>query len=491
MSASTQTTTMPDLAQFEHFYLMGIKGVAMTSLAQILKQLGKQVRGSDVVQDFVTQPLLDKLNLEIDQDFNQPLPAATDCLIYTSAHRGCHNPQVKQALAKSIPAISQAQALAYFFNQKQGIAVCGVGGKSTVSAMITWILTQAKLNPSYSVGVGKIMGLDWTGRFEPKSKFFVAEADEYVTDPSCTQPDKITPRFSFLKPSVTVCTNLKFDHPDVYQDLNHTKQVFYDFFKQIKPHGSLIFNADNKDLVRLAQQLKTERPDITLVSYGENQQANFRLINQQIKPQTNLGQILVPQDKKGAKKYELSLPIPGKFNLLNALAAVTTVASLDPAIESLTALETFHSTKRRFEKIGQKRGVTYYDDYAHHPHELKAMIQAIYNWHPKKRVVVAFQPHTYSRTKQLLPKFINAFAQAKEVLLLDIFSSAREKYDPTVSSDLLAQKIKVKYPQKKVQNLKTIQSLADFCSHQLNSGDILITLGAGDIYLVHDIIGNH
>lgn len=457
---------------------MGIKGVAMTSIAQILLDAGKQVSGCDVSGEFVTQEILDSTQLQIDNGFVHSLPANIDCVIYTSAHGGPKNPIVIQAKERGIATFSQAEALAYFFNQKEGIAVCGVGGKSTVSAMITWILDQLDLQPSFSVGVGKIIGMNNTGRWNPKSNLFVSEADEYVIDPACcNNENEMIPRFSFLEPKITVCTNLDFDHPDVYNSIEHTQLVFLNFFKQIKENGSLVFNADSQELLEVIKNLSQS----SKVSFGKNETADARLISSTVINQKNIGAI-----EYNGQKFELTLNIPGEFNLMNALAACLAVekAGVDFA-QAIRAISTFKGTQRRFEFIGQKNGVYYYDDYAHHPHEILETIKAIKQWHPDKRRVVAFQPHTFSRTKQLFNEFVDSLSTADELVLLKIFPSAREVFDSTVSSAMLADTIKERFPNTKVNYLDEVEQLETFCKEQLSQEDVLLTVGAGDIYEVH------
>lgn len=506
-----------DLLEYNHFYLMGIKGVAMTSFAQILVQAGKTVRGSDVEEEFVTQKQLNKLEIKIDIGFDQPLPPAVDCLIYSAAHGGPKNPQVQAAIQAGIPAFSQAQALGSLFNQQQGIAVCGVGGKSTVSAMIAWVLEQVGVKPNFSVGVGDILGLGKTGQWNPDSSWFVAEADEYAIDPHAPQENRpITPRFSFLKPKLTVCTTLQYDHPDIYPNFAATKQAFADFFKQIKSGGSLIYNQDNPDLEQLIEKIKPElkAKKISLLSFGTQPSADLQLTNFKTENQTIAGSlawysgqsrknnqaagtkstqasknILTPNQTE-PEIFSVQLKIPGKFNLMNAMAAATACYAANiPFAKSLAALKKFSSTQRRFQFVAEKNGVIYIDDYAHHPHEIESTLQALSEWYPAARIVAAFQPHTFSRTKSLFAEFKTAFSLADEILLLDIFPSAREKFDPTISSDMLAEEIAQLEPGKKVVNLKTIPSLAEYCQNQLETGDVLITLGAGDIYQVHQMIG--
>ena len=464
---------MIDILNFNNFYLVGIKGVAMTSMAQLLTDADKKVTGSDVEEEFVTQEILDKLEIKIDSNFSTPLPKDTDCVIYTAAHQALENPQVKQAIDKKIPVISQAEAVALLFNQQEGIAVCGVGGKSTVSAMISWVLHDLKQDFSFSVGVGNIPGINKTGQWSPESKHFVIEADEYVIDPQAKFAAQ--PRFSFLKPQLTVCTNLKFDHPDVYKDFNHTKKTYNDFFRQIKSGGKLIVN-----MADLGHLNDISIPKLT---FGEDPRATLSLRSYQ----SQLGQTTTKFSYQN-QTYELKLQIPGKYNVINALATILALTQLeiDPK-QAADSLSSFSSTKRRFEFIGEKNGVSYYDYYAHHPLEVKAAIAALCDWYPKQRKVIAFQSHTYSRTKELFDDFIDSFADASEVVMIDIFSSAREKADHSVSSDKLCEAIYQKY-HLPAQNLKSIDRLAKYCQDHLNPGDVLITLGAGDIYQVHSLI---
>ncbi len=451
----------------------------MTSLAQLLVDAGKTVKGSDVAADFVTQEILEQLPVKIQLGFTDELPAETECVIYTAAHQAQQNPQVKQAQAKDIPTFSQAEAVAQFFNQKRGVAVCGVGGKSTTSAMLTWILEKNEQPISYSVGVGNIPQLARSGRWRPASDWFVIEADEYVVNPEAVKTGvEPIPRFSFLKPEIIVCTNLKYDHPDVYQNFAQTKDIFNDFFQKTE---TLIINHADLNLIKqtpaklltfgeVPDKKETALPDLALSNYrSQAGQTDSQFVYQ-------------------GEEYQLRLQVPGRYNVFNALAAI--LASLQLGLEpaqAIRALASFPSTQRRFEYLGEKDGVKYYDDYAHHPHELAAVIQTLNEWYPQAKKVVAFQPHTYSRTKELYDEFLPALSQAEELVLLDIFSSARETKDPSVSSQKLAQDLE-EITERKVPVLSDAEALAGFCREQLQSGDVLLTVGAGDIYQVHDLI---
>lgn len=478
-----------DLNRFSHFYLVGIKGVAMTALAQILTDAGKTVAGCDVADDFVTAEVLTHTNCHIDIGFDHPLPTEVECVIYTAAHQGQANPMVMRAQQDHIPVASHAEALAFFLNQKHGIAVCGVGGKSTTSAMIAWILSQVGLRPGYAVGVGRISGLDRTGVWNEQSPWFVAEADEYAIDPAAPQKhEPVIPRFGFMKPQVTVCTNLQYDHPDVYRDFDHTKKTFAQFFLAIKERGELVINHDNQDLVELVSSIQPflDQHEVNVWSFGEDPASSLQLLNYSASAGFTTSDI-----KYKNKVHQLKLIIPGKFNVFNALAALLACEVAGVSIDdSITALAEFRSTMRRFEYIGEKNGVRFYDDYAHHPKEVAAVIQAIQEWYPNQRVVIAFQSHTFSRTKQLFTEFVTAFTHASEVVMIDIFPSAREAFDPSVTSDQLCTAITAAHPTCQAQNFQTLDKLASYLQSSLKPGDVCLTVGAGDIYQVHDLIKN-
>lgn len=467
---------------YSHYYLVGIKGVAMTSLSQILLDAQCTVSGCDTAEDFVTKKQLDSAQIHIDTGFSHSVPAGTDCVIYTAAHQGIENPVVQNALQQNIPVFSQAEALAAFFNEKQGIAVCGVGGKSTTAAMITWILEKTGNNPSFSVGVGEIQGLDHTGCWNTTSQYFVAEADEYASNPTeIKKGAALIPRFQYLNPTYTVCTNIAYDHPDVYSSIEQTRQVFARFFEQLKPNGVLFCSEKTRS------ELQLTRTDIQCITCGAEDTADYQYrITSSKAYAAPLVQIL---DKKNNQTQQLQMLVPGPHNVMNATYAIAACATLGITIaESCKALASFASTKRRFEFMGEKNGVVFYDDYAHHPSEIAMVIATLKKWFPGKRGVIAFQSHTFSRTKQLFSEFVEVLSQADEVVMIDIFPSAREAFDETVSSDSLCEALHEKAPQLAVRNVHTLENLAEFLTHSVPKGCVCVTVGAGDIYKVHDSV---
>lgn len=453
-------------------HLVGIKGVAMTSLAQCLTDLGKEITGSDLEENFVTEDILKKLSVKMYNGFaSKNIGVKTDLVVFSGAHQGSQNTDVLTAKERGIQVLSHADALGELMKGKRGISVCGVGGKSTVSAMITWILEYAGLHPSFSIGVGNVSNLNATGHYVPTSDFFVAEADEYVKDP--TQDH--TPRFLSQFPECIVCTNIAFDHPDVYATFDDTKKAYLQFFSHLPPTGTLIINGGDAELVRLTELSsssfrrlivsKEKSADIQIGAYSTQKGITTLDI-------TMRGQV-----------HNIRLHLPGIFNQMNATYALVAASTCGVFVEKgIEALEQFTGTMRRFENKGIKKDVQYFDDYAHHPSEIQATLVALREWYPDSRIIAVFQPHTYSRTKALLNEFSQSFSQVDLVYLLDIFASAREKDDPTVHTDHLVQNIG-----EKAKNVHTIQEAARAIRETVKPRDVVITLGAGDLYHMHDL----
>ncbi len=451
-----------------HIHFTGIKGVGMTALSLCAQDLRIKVSGSDLDEPFVTDEILKKRRIRWQPGFStRHVPVypersrrANSLLVYTAAHQGSHNPQVLFAQRQGIPTLSHAQALAQAMSGKIGLAVCGVGGKTTTSAMLATILDQAQLHPSFAIGVGNIPSLHTPGRYDRQGKHFVVEADEYATDP----PHDLTPRFLYLHPHLIIATNIEFDHPDIYADLDQTKAAFLNFFNRLPPDGLLLINLDspiNRSLI--------SRLTIPYQTYGTHPQADWRLENSTVTHQ--------------GVSQTLNLKVPGNINALNATAALAAAVFLGvDGRTAATALSRFTGTQRRFEAIAKINQVYLYDDYAHHPRQLKATLQAAKSYFPGHQLIAIFQPHTYSRTRALVNEFAKSFEFADQVIFLPIYASARETPDPTISSQILAHTTAQFHPR---SYFLTPQDLGDFLLHHLNPPTVIFTLGAGDIYLLH------
>lgn len=403
----------------------------MTSLALCTLDLGIKVTGSDVEEEFVTDEILHARAILPFVGFSKEnLDPKPDLVVYTGAHGGQNNPEVLVTKALGIPAISHAEALGQMAEGKKTIAICGVGGKTTTCAMIATILEHAGLKPSYAIGVGNIPSTGTPGKYNKEGEYFICEADEFVISPGADN----RPRWSYLSPKILVVTNIKHDHPDIYKTLEDTQNVFADFINKTKEAGSIVVTNSKNNL---------------------------------------------PEDFK--------LNVPGAFNLENAQNAFAVCKELDIQDEKiLEGLKRYTGCKRRFEKIAEVNGILLYDDYAHHPEEIKAILKATREWFPEKRILVYFQPHTYSRTKALFKEFAQSFNGADFVGIADIFASARESTDPDVSSDKLVEEIKKHHPHpENVGYAGNWQEGAKYLAATLKPGDVFLTLGAGDIYKVH------
>lgn len=453
-------------------YLVGIKGVGMTALALCLDDMGFNVTGSDLSEEFVTDEILKKRGIDWKIGFfDSNIDNDIDVFITTAAHGGLNNIEVIAAKNKKIPIFTYAEFMANLVNTKDVIGVCGVGGKTTTSAMIATMLNFAKLNPSYIVGVGSIFPLGMPGHYDKSGKFFVCESDEYVVSPGVDN----RPKFDLINHKILVVTNIEYDHPDVYKSFNETKKAFKKVFKKIPCDGLLVACIDNQNVRELIKDL-----DVPILSYGFSEDADFRLESYQVVNQKAICKI-----KQGGNLYGFRLSVPGRFNALNALASFVVGKHLNLKIEDIVSgIESYQGCRRRFQTIKTENSITYVDDYAHHPKEILNTINAAREWFLGRRIIVLFQPHTYSRTKALFDEFAIALAISDIVVLIDIFASAREEKDESISSEMLAEKIKK--INKNSFYVGDISKARDWILGNVKKGDVVITMGAGDIYKFHN-----
>lgn len=437
-----------DIFRAKHIHFTGIKGVGMTALALCAQDLGIKVTGSDVSEVFVTDETLKRRGIRWSVGFGEknltPLP---DLAITTGAHGGLNNPEVLAAKKMGIPIMTHAEALAAITEGKDVIAVCGVGGKSTTSAMIATIFDSAGFHPSFAVGVGDIPSLGSPGRYDKEGKIFIVEADEYAISPGVDN----RPRFSLLAPRVIVVTNIEHDHPDIYPTIAETKKAFREFVEKVPNNGLIVANAGNEIVSEVTKNLSA-----TVETYSAND-ITFRL------------------------------NVPGKFNLENAAAAKKVAEFYGINTDQvMNGLLKFTGTRRRFEKIGEKNGILFYDDYAHTPNEIRATLAAAREWFPGKRIIAVFQPHTYSRTKALFNEFAKSFGDADVVGIMDIYASARETNDLGISGKLLSDEIS-KF-NKSVHYTDGHGSTLEWVKKSIKPGDVVLILGAGDIFRISGLI---
>ena len=457
------------MKKIKKIHFVGIKGVGMTPLAIISKEGGFEVTGSDIPQVFITDDALEESGIRVFERFSEKNIQDPDLVIATGAHGGFKNAEVIKARKKGIEVWTQGQAVGEFmkgeiFERKfLGVSVAGSHGKTTVTAMIATILNELSADPSYIIGTGSIPSLGLPGHFG-KGNFFVSEADEYATDPEFDQ----TPKFLWQHPQLAVFTNIEFDHPDIYKDQNQLRNNFLAFADQLPKDRVLVLSRDDPQNKKLIQEFSGNK-----VTYG------FSPLNDYV------------IDKVHVREKEVyfwaSFKVMGEFNALNGLGAVASCIELGFSSEKIKkAISSYKGSKRRFEFMGRlESGALLFDDYAHHPTEIRKTLKALRQSYPGKRIVCIFQPHTYSRTKTFFSEFVSSFSDADYVVLTDIYPSSREEPDKTISSDLLSKKISLIH--NNVLFFPKLSSVVEYIDKkEFDERFIVITMGAGDVYKISE-----
>lgn len=464
-------------------HFVGIKGVGMAALAVVAKEAGCDVTGSDVPDEFITDVILTKAGIQVQSGFLKDRIKDVDLVITTGAHEGFDNPEVIEAKITSIPVLTQGEAVGRFMQGSilgrddfEGISVAGCHGKTTTTAMIATILKESGMDPSFVIGTGDITSLGSSGHFG-RGRFFVAEADEYATEPV---HDK-TPKFLWQKPKTLVITNIEFDHPDLYADIEEVRVAYEKFTSQLSDDGLLVACGDDHEVQKLLKGFTRRK-----ITYGFSPENDYVIKDVRI----SAGQTFFWVEAYKADLGEFTLKVIGEHNALNALAASIVCLELGIAITQVKkGLLAFVGTKRRLEYKGKLASSTLvYDDYGHHPTEIEKTLQSVQKNYPNHRIVCIFQPHTYSRTKKLFNDFLHAFDTVDELVVMEIYASLREKVDETVNAQLLANAIG-HYVKKVVYREKLDDVVQYIAENNYNSSTIIITMGAGDVYKIgEDII---
>jgi UDP-N-acetylmuramate--alanine ligase len=425
-------------------HFIGIGGIGMSGLARVLHGRGYHVSGSDAHENDQTRSLRDEgVAVAIGHNDLQNVRSA-DLVVLTSAVSG-GNPELTAARSASKTILKRAELLGIMSAKKKSIAVAGSHGKSTTCGILVTALAELGQRPSYFVGA--VVSNIGTNAHWDEGEHIVVEADEY--DHS----------FLALNPDLAIITNIDFDHPDLF-DQDSYDRAFLHFARRVKPKGTLIVRGDDPGALRLLESIgPTYSPKI--VTFGEATDLDWTAAQRK-------------QEWEGGTPSDL--PLPGTHNAFNLAAAVAALVSLGfSKEESGKAVSTFKGVGRRFELIGEAEGVTVIDDYAHHPTEIRATLAAARDRYPGRRLWAIFQPHTYTRTRALLPKFAEALQGADEVVILEIYA-AREANDGTVSSRDLQHLVG--------DRSVVIESPRDVAAEiigGLHPGDVVITMGAGDV----------
>ncbi len=442
-----------------HIHFIGIGGISMSGLAEILLEKHFTVSGSDAKETALTKQLEASGALIYYGQRRENIKAGTGLAVYTAAiHKD--NPEYQAAEEAGIPMMSRAELLGQIMDHySQSAAVAGTHGKTTTTSMISHIILEAELDPTISIG-GILPAIGGNIRIG-HSDYFIAEACEYTNS------------FFHFYPKYSIILNIEADHLDFFKDLDDIRRSFHRFASNTAPDGVIIINSEIDRLEEFTKDLNT-----AVITYGFDSSSDF-YAEDITYHDTGFAQFHAMHH--GKKICDISLSVPGRHNISNALASIALAVQMHIPPEVIArGLHSFHGTDRRFQLKGVKNGVSIIDDYAHHPTEIAATLSAAAAY-PHKRIICIFQPHTYSRTKAFLDEFAAALSQADIVVLADIFP-ARETDDLGISSKDILTRLQKQGVES--YHFPSFSEIEKFLLKNILNGDLLITMGAGDILKV-------
>ncbi len=450
--------------RIKRIHFVGVGGAGMSGIALLLKNLGFEVSGSDIQASEVTERLM-REGIKVFIGHQAENCTDAEVVVFSTAVAD-DNPELVFARAHGIPVIRRAEMLAELMRLKFSIAISGSHGKTTTTSLVTHVLTRAGLDPTAVIG-GRIVGAE-TGARLGQSEYLVAEADE--SDRS----------FVLLYPSIAVVTNIEPEHLDYYKNIQDLKKEFLRFVNRVPFYGSVILCMDSP-AVRSFRNRVSRR----VVTYGIDTEADFTIRDLQLYRFSSA--FTVVYDGKEIGRF--SLAMAGRHNVQNALAAIAVGVEL--GIDFVTieqALATFTGVHRRLEKKGDVNGIEVFDDYGHHPTEIRVTIEALRHAYPERRILVVFQPHRYTRTKLLAEEFGTAFDRADELVITEIYAAA-EPPIPGVDEGLIVNAVRRRgRAGLAVHHIPKLNEVPNFISGQLKRGDVVLTLGAGSITKLADEI---
>lgn len=449
-------------SKYKKLHFVGIGGAGMSGMAKILHNLGYRVSGSDLNPSEVTDHL-ESLGIKIYTGHSAQQVAGADLVVISSAV-GATNPEIIEAVNRGIPVIKRAEMLGELMRLKFSIGIAGSHGKTTTTAMLGRILMTAKLDPTVLIG-GRAMESD-SGGLLGLGDVMVAEADEF---------DR-----SFLKmfPSIAVITNVEEDHLDCYSGLDDLLNAFAEYINRVPFYGSVVIPESDPNVARIRDRIK--RP---IVTFGFGPTADVRAENVELSDYGSRFTLIV----RGQPMATISLRVPGRFNIANALAAAAAALEIEVPIEAIeNALRGFRGVGRRFQVMGEVRGITIVDDYAHHPSEVAATLTGIKEARSASagRILAVFQPHLFSRTRDFYRQFAEALHHADEALVADIYP-AREEPLPGITAAMITD-YAASIGYKNVRYIGLKENAVEELMTVARPGDMIITMGAGDIFRIND-----
>ena len=455
------------------FFLVGIKGTGLSAFAELLLSAGADVSGSDTAEKFYTDQVLMALGIPYKEGFSKDnITDDIDCVIYSSAYSPASNPDLAEAERRGIPMLEYTAALGAFSIAYDAGGIAGVHGKTTTTA-ITGTLLKTLGAPASVLAGSAVSNFGGRSTLVGGSQFFVAETCEYKR------------HFMSFHPKRIIITSIEPDHLDFYPTYQDIFNAFVDYAALLPKGGELIYCADDPGCLELRDVIAAKRPDIVLTPYGKNAIGGYKITSNVVSNGSNSFTV-ADFDRTFA------LHIPGRHIVLDATAALAMTVSIikkwkgavtSEDVEKIAAgFEAFHGSKRRSEIVGEAKGILFMDDYGHHPTAIKLTLEGIRNFYQGRRIIVDFMSHTYSRTEGLLEEFASCLGAADEVILNDIYASAREKNTGSDLDQRLYQAVcrhhsNVKYFKKPMDGF-------DYLASHLKTGDVFITMGAGDNWTV-------
>lgn len=439
-----------------HIFFVGIGGIGMSGIAELLLNLGYRVSGSDIAMSDVTERL-ETLGGTIFKGHQADHIKDVDVVVTSSAIRS-ENPEVLAALEASVPVIPRAEMLAELMRLKYSIAVAGAHGKTSTTSMLASVLAEGGLDPTVVIG-GKLKSVN-ANAVMGEGDFIVAEADESDG--------------SFLKfsPAIAVVTNIDLEHVDFYGNLENIKSVFLSFIDRIPFYGLAVLCLDNESVQDILPKIKKR-----FVTYGLSAQADIRAGDVVFEGMQSRFKVFYNDQSYGP----VALNLPGIHNVYNALATIAVGFELEIPFEKVqNALEHMQGVARRLEVKGDVSGIKVLDDYGHHPTEIKITLEAIRKSWPGRRLIVIFQAHRYSRTRALYDEFTRSFYQSDLLILLPIYSAGEAPIDG-IDSEMLCEGIK-SHGHKDARYFNEMAAAVDFLAGIVQKGDLVLTLGAGDVW---------
>jgi UDP-N-acetylmuramate--alanine ligase len=465
-SGPAEAYAIPEMRRIKRIHFIGIGGVGMCGIAEVLLNQGYQISGSDLRQSAVTQHLIN-MGAKVFLGHQSENVDSVDVVVVSTAIDQ-NNPEIKNAIKKRIPIVRRAEMLAELMRFRHGIAVAGTHGKTTTTSLVTSILAQAKLDPTYVIG-GRLNSSGTNARLGA-SRYLVAEADE--SDAS----------FLHLQPMTSIVTNIDADHMETYGgDFDKLKQTFIDFLHNLPFYGLAVVCIDDDNVREILPKISRK-----FVTYGLSEDADFRAFDI---VQQGLFTSFKVKRPDSADDLIVRMRMPGVHNVLNALAAIVVASDEKVDDESIVyALENFAGVGRRFQVCaevectdaeGNEGSVLLVDDYGHHPREVEVTIEAIRKGFPERRLVALFQPHRYSRTRDLYEDFVRVLSEPDVLLLMDVYP-AGEKPIAGAEGRALCRSIRQRGALDPVF-IERDEDISQVLSKVLKPGDLLLTQGAGDI----------